>query len=312
MSRRTPLFLLVLAACSLRPHEFDASDGATAGTTTGPASTGDAASTAAPVTGEPSGTTTTTTDPATTTAGVATGDTSSGSFLLPPMDVGGPDYCDSYAQDCPEGQKCVPYSADGDSSWESLGCFDVVPRPAGVGESCTMLGAPASGQDSCDEGLMCWDVDPDTGVGTCIALCGGSIDQPTCPDPATFCSIGRVLSLCFPLCDPLAQDCDGDDLCIPNPSDPDGWLCVLDAGGDEGQVFDACEYANWCDAGLSCVESKFGAECDQQALGCCLPFCDLDLPNTCPGQGQECMPWYEPGQAPPGFEDVGLCGLPQP
>ena len=45
-------------------------------------------------------------------------------------------------------------------------------------------------------------------------------------------------------------------------------------------------------------------------FGCCLPYCDLDLPNTCPGQGLQCVPWYEPGEAPPGLEDVGVCHLP--
>jgi hypothetical protein len=47
------------------------------------------------------------------------------------------------------------------------------------------------------------------------------------------------------------------------------------------------------------------------AIGCCLPFCDTaDDPAMCPGAGQECIPWYEMGTAPPGFEQVGICGIP--
>ncbi|MCY1062351.1 hypothetical protein [Nannocystis sp. SCPEA4] len=314
MSRRTPLLLLALAACSLRPHEFTATDAANSGTTE-PASTSDAAITAAPATGEPTGTSATTTTgepaPATTTTGVGTSDSTTSNFITP-LDGGPPgSECDSYAQDCPEGQKCVPYSGDGDLSWETLGCFDVVPRPDGEGEPCEVFESAVSGKDSCAEGLMCWDVDLDTGIGTCLALCGGSVEEPTCPDPNTFCSVGRLLSLCFPYCDPLAQDCEGGDLCVPNQSNPGGWLCVLDASGEEGQVFDTCGYLNDCDAGLYCTPPEYGAECEQNGTGCCLPYCDTSLPNTCPGEGQVCIPWYEDGQALPGYENVGLCGVPQ-
>jgi hypothetical protein len=42
-----------------------------------------------------------------------------------------------------------------------------------------------------------------------------------------------------------------------------------------------------------------------------LPFCDLTRPSTCPGPGQVCLNWYEPGYEPPGLENLGLCGLMQ-
>ena len=42
------------------------------------------------------------------------------------------------------------------------------------------------------------------------------------------------------------------------------------------------------------------------------PFCDITLPNTCPGQGQECVAWYDPGEAPPGYDNIGACVLPTP
>jgi hypothetical protein len=49
--------------------------------------------------------------------------------------------------------------------------------------------------------------------------------------------------------------------------------------------------------------------------GCCSAFCDLTDPEAsinCPGAagGQECIPWYEMGQAPMGLEDVGACAIP--
>ena len=117
------------------------------------------------------------------------------------------------------------------------------------------------------------------------------------------------MGLCLPGCDPLLQGCGDGDLCIPDPGDPARFICVLDASGDEGQVFDECEFVNACDPGLYCVAPALGAECPPEAPGCCLPFCDTTMPS-CPGAGQECLPWFEMDQAPPGFENVGLCGVP--
>ncbi|MBZ5708218.1 hypothetical protein [Nannocystis pusilla] len=297
----------VVAGCSLRPYEFGES--ATEATSTGTMTTTTAAamstSVAATSHDEP-------------TTGVASGSTSAastdhgGSFTAGP-DLG-PSECDPWRKACPEGQKCMPYSGDGDHVWESWGCFDLVPDPAGVDEPCMVIDSGVSGKDSCDDGLMCWFVDWDTGMGTCLSMCTGSPEAPTCPEPMTSCTITAeaTLILCLPHCDPLAQDCTGGDLCIPNPQDPNSFLCVLDASGEDGQVFDVCEHANGCDPGLVCHLPEFAVECDPSGLGCCLPFCDVSQPNTCPGQGQECLAWFDPGQAPPGYENVGLCGVPSP
>jgi hypothetical protein len=70
---------------------------------------------------------------------------------------------------------------------------------------------------------MCWDVKPDTMKGTCVAQCTGSEAAPMCDaDSSCFVSNDGVLNLCLPLCDPLAQDCPNENLCIPNPSEPGG------------------------------------------------------------------------------------------
>jgi len=121
-----------------------------------------------------------------------------------------------------------------------------------------------------------------------------------------------VLTLCLPFCDPLLQDCPGDDLCIPNPQDNQAFLCVLDASGAGGQEFDACEYINACDKGHLCANPQLASECDAMAIGCCLPFCDLsEMGASCPGANQTCLAWYDEGVAPPGYENVGVCGIPQ-
>ena len=63
------------------------------------------------------------------------------------------------------------------------------------------------------------------------------------------------------------------------------------------------------DPGLVCLNPEYVPDC--QAGGCCSPFCDTKEANDCPGQGQDCIPWWEEGMAPPGYETVGVCGIPQ-
>jgi hypothetical protein len=258
----------------------------------------------------------TTTSPGTTqnptTGDGTTGTDTEGTFIMPPDGGGGTKECDPWTQDCPAGQKCMPYSGDGDNSWESLKCTPVMENPGQTGDPCTVEGSGVSGIDSCDVGHMCWNTDPDTGEGTCIRFCSGSPDAPSCDVNGTSCTIVNdgVLILCLPMCDPLLQNCEGGDLCIPNPMNQDSFICVLDASGEEGQEFDPCEYANACDPGLYCMSSELATECDPMSSGCCLAFCDTTAPE-CTGQNAECVSWYEEGMSPPGFETVGLCSIPQ-
>jgi hypothetical protein len=180
--------------------------------------------------------------------------------------------------------------------------------PAQLDEPCFIVGDAVSGIDNCDLGLYCWDVDPVTLEGECIGLCTGSSEAPMCT-PGTTCSTSGegVLNLCFRMCDPLIQDCPmDDDLCIPYTG---GFLCVLDASGDEGQVGDPCMFANACDEGLYCIGAENDPACDQGVGNCCQPFCDITVMNPCTGEGQTCVAWYEEGTAPPGYENVGICGI---
>ncbi len=202
--------------------------------------------------------------------------------------------------------------ADSGTAWNATKCVNVDPMKGQPGDSCTTMGGAVSGFDTCDLGVMCWDVKPDTMKGTCVAQCKGSQAAPEC-DAETSCFVSNdgVLNLCLPRCDPLAQDCANENLCIPNPNNQDEFACVLDASGDEGQTFDPCEFVNACDKGFLCANVMLAKECMPNANGCCLPFCDLtEMPVDCPGAGQECIAWYEMGTAPPGLEDVGICGIP--
>ncbi|MFZ6184349.1 hypothetical protein [Nannocystis pusilla] len=307
---------LTLIGCTARPFdsdtsatEVDDSGSDTLGTTSAPGT-----STTTTTSTPPSPTSGPGDDPVVTSTSTGFDPSSTSSdtagFIMPPDGGSIGEECDQWVQDCPEGQKCNAYSGDGDSAWESLKCVDVGPDPDGLYEPCEVFGSAVSGEDSCDVGLMCWDVVD--GEGTCVAYCTGSPDQPGCADPDASCVLNSegVITLCLPNCDPLQQDCPGDDVCIPNPVDPGAFLCVFDASGEEGQVFDPCEYVNTCDPGLYCVQPELAGECDPQAIGCCLPFCDTSLANTCPGQGQECLSWWGEDPPEPGLEKLGLCGLP--
>ena len=278
----------------------DDDDGSTSGP---PATTGFDPDTAGPMT-------------TTATDGVAsTSDTGSGSddvmFLLEPDGGGVAFECDIFAQDCPDGEKCMPWGNDG-GTWNATRCSPIDDNPGQPGDECTVEGSGTSGIDTCDLGSMCWDVDPKTNMGLCVAMCTGDEANPICEDPDTTCSIANdgAIVLCLPACDPIVQDCPEGQACYPVAED---WVCGPDASGEMGTYGDPCEFINVCDPGLMCLDASATPNCE--GGGCCTEVCDITDPAgdaQCTGapDGQICQPWYEEGTAPPGYEDVGACVLP--
>ncbi len=215
--------------------------------------------------------------------------------------------CDLFAQNCPEGQKCAPWADDGGNSWNALTCVDVTGTDE-PGDECTADVNGLSGNDSCIEGAMCWNPNEE-GVGHCLALCSGTAEAPVCSVGFCATSGDSVLAVCLPNCDPLLQDCPADELCIPNG---DEFACVVDAGGDEGQANDPCEFPNVCDPGLVCLDlASAGAGCDQTAGGCCTPLCKFP-DGACPNPDQSCMQWFDPEQLPENDPQlaIGVCAVP--
>jgi len=207
----------------------------------------------------------------------------------------------------------MPWANDGGSSWNATRCSPLDPAPAQAGDECTVEGSGVSGIDNCDISTMCWNVDPETNMGTCVAFCMGSEANPVCEDPNTSCVIANegVLILCLPNCDPLLQDCGDGQACYPIN---DGFACAPDASGEMGLFADPCEFINVCDPGLFCANADAVPNC-AGSQGCCSSFCDTSDPMAgamCPGAagGQDCVPWFDMGQAPPGFENVGACAIP--
>ncbi len=263
----------------------------------------------------PGGTTTSAgsdTDPGMTEAGTTCG------FICPGESTGMEatiKLCDVFKQDCPEGEKCSAFAEGGGSSWNATKCVPVTGEGT-PGDVCKTEGGGVSGLDDCEKGGFCWDVN-EMNEGICVELCGGTEAAPTCSDEQEFnCAVVNdgVLNLCLPNCDPLVQDCEGDDLCLPIG---DTFVCVLDASGaDTGKALDPCEFANACDKGLVCLNPSASGKCDANAGGCCMPLCDLADQQAADAGCKEvaddtsCVSLYEEGMAPPDFETVGICVVP--
>jgi hypothetical protein len=220
--------------------------------------------------------------------------------------------CSVWDQDCLEGDKCMPWANDGGNSWNAVRCVPIDPDPAAPGEPCVAQESGVSGLDNCALGSMCWDVDPETLEGTCVAFCTGSEDAPLCTNPNTTCTISNegVLILCLPLCDPLVNDCEGDDICR-HQSGLD-WIC-LPPGGDMAAYGEPCSNTYDCGAGLHCAPSmqmQGIGTCSLAEPGCCTHLCDTsegdaDCPDT--GLGQTCELYYTPEQDPFGKHTLGTC-----
>ncbi len=231
----------------------------------------------------------------------------SGPGFLEPVDTDGAATCDAYLQDCPDAEKCNPYADDGGGAWNALGCFPVVPAPNQPGEPCETVGGGTSGFDTCDVGSMCWNVDTETNIGSCVAMCEGSIDAPVCSDLSTTCSIANegVLNLCLLSCDPQGDDCPEGETCYELEAGP---VCAPTAAPAPGAPGTSCDNIASCDLGAICVTAAaHGPGCDGQ--GCCTEVCELSDP-LCENPNQVCQEWFEEGMVPPGFEGFGVCMVP--
>jgi hypothetical protein len=215
---------------------------------------------------------------------------------------GGFSECDLTAQDCPEGEKCMPWANDGGDEWNATRCSPIADAPTQAGELCTVEGSGTSGIDDCDLGLVCWQVDPETNMGVCHAMCG--LELPDC-EPSLVCGGDDFVPLCIEPCDPLDP-----------ASCPAGQACAfflgtalvcqpeLD-GAAEGMP---CDAAIVCDAGTLCSYDA-ALDCGNGVgQGCCAVPCDVNDPGACAGL-EICVPWF-PLPPPPELAYLGICAPP--
>ena len=209
-------------------------------------------------------------------------------------------WCDAFAQDCPDGYKCSAYEDAPGSAWNALKCVPIQGDDA-PGEPCTALESPLSGHDSCEEGAMCWNVDEETLVGTCIPLCGGTPDEPECGEGTT-CSVTNdgVLNLCMTECDPLEPDCAENESCTWMSFG--AFVCVPKL--EELPVGESCDFQE-CMTGSVCIDAGYLPTCE--GFACCTPLCDTDAADPCAAlPGSTCTPWFEE-MPPEGLESLGVC-----
>ena len=238
----------------------------------------------------------------------AGGDSTTGppSVFLGHPDFGGEHECSVLVQDCPAGMKCMMYASQG-GTWDSFGCFPIEPDPDAIGEPCTVVDRGTSGLDSCEVGAMCWDVDPETLEGECVAYCTGSWAELYCEDPADLCASGRF-PICLPTCCPVEQDCPEGQACYPVGQD---FTCSPNAAPD-AVYGDGCEFLNVCPPGTFCANPEIGLDCEDGAAGCCMPFCTLGSDDCAEyNPAYECVPWYDGAATPPGYEQTGHCVAPE-
>lgn len=244
------------------------------------------------------GTVSTSTSTSTTTTSSTTSDDP-----LPPMDecdcgfISASDVpileCDLAAQDCERGMKCTIYIDLNVDEWMGSMCVSVVPEPVSLGGICTVEEHFGSGFDDCEEGAMCFYVDPETLQGTCVGFCRGP-NPPwmfTCYEDGTTCRRDPIFGgpelLCLPECDPLAQDCPANQGCYALTVD--GWFCEPTFGGSTAEPGDFCDDDTDCVPGSICSGSGSLAACETS--GCCTPICEIAMDEQCPNYPAElCRP----------------------
>ncbi len=193
---------------------------------------------------------------------------------VPVPDAGEPPdgACNPVVQDCGPGFKCGFVLDDPMSGLGHTGC--AVDGTAPLGEACTSP-TVAGTSDTCAAGGSCYQ----------------SICREICTTVSDTCSEGSCVpfndidfDMCLPNCDPIAQDCPGDDACYLLTS---GSVCAgvfMDA-----QPGEPCTAANGCTAGAGC----FGDP------GTCLRYCSL---TVCPPQLDDMgnvVAWCGPEADPP-------------
>lgn len=220
--------------------------------------------------------------------------------------------CDFWAQSCPPSEKCTALaSTPGSGTWDANVCVPF--GTDGVGQFCTLADGPP-GTDTCDAVSLCYDIDPQTGVGVCIGLCQGPEAMPTCPSgagPHAQCkqTSSGVLNICLGSCNPLLPgECGTGQNCVAafEGQDLSGFICFPPAA--EGLSGEECDCANCCAAHHMCVTAAdYGPDCAFDL--CCTQYCDSeDATFVCDGTDQVCVALFDPNT--PEFGNVGRCVVP--
>ena len=209
--------------------------------------------------------------------------------------------CNPLAQDCFPTHKCVPYATvEGSPFLDADKCMPILGDKS-WGQPCTLSGW-SEAQDDCDGEGFCWNLHWIEGQlqGTCVPFCVGSPQNLMCP-AGWNCLFSGAIALCSKQCDPLMQDCPLDYGCYWTGNAFDCSLVGTPAGDLE-----SCDMHNDCLPGFACVGKALVPTCTGGDPNCCTPWCDVTAPDSCQAP-RSCVAFFDEGQAPPGYADVGLC-----
>ncbi len=288
----------VLAACGPASTGMgDTIEGTTASddgtSTTAPGTTDDPGQTTAPPTSSTTGmqeTGSTTMGGGSTTWDDDTNDTCGGFYGGCPTDAPAVAYeCDVWEQDCDRDEKCMPWANDGGEFFNATRCVPVAQATVEAGAPCTVEGSAVTGIDDCGANAMCFGVDPESLVGTCVALCTGSPESATCTEGTCVTHYGEV-PLCVDDCDPAQDDCAEGQACLATEAGP---ACVWDGPLPIGE---ACIPYGGCESGAVCVDQTQAPDCGWDF--CCAAQCD-PAADACE-DGLVCTPL-------PGQPTLGSC-----
>lgn len=220
--------------------------------------------------------------------------------------IGNNGECDPIAQDCPDGLKCTAVAAMEGVPWNANKCVPVGGDGL-AGDQCDVEGGKYTGVDDCAEGLLCMLTDQDGEGGVCIEFCDAGMN---CPMTGASCEVYNegILPICLPACSPLLQDCPEGQACYQGGSTT--FVCFKEVAmpGKGGQGT-PCQSVNICQKGFHCAAAALLPECPGE--GCCTAFCALsEGDGACP-DATMCLPFFAEGEAPPEYQDVGVCSIPQ-
>lgn len=243
----------------------------------------------------------------TSAASTAGADPTTGGFITPP-DGGVSGECDPKLQDCPEGEKCTAVSPMEGEPWGVNKCVDLMGEGE-VGDPCDVQDGKYTGVDNCREGTICLLTDDEGKGGVCVEFCDAGDNCPNTPTASCVVYNDGSLPICLQECNPLTQDCPEGLGCYNSAGDK--FVCFkVSAMPGEGGPGAECAFINQCQAGLFCTAAENLAGCDAASGSCCTPYCSIDGGNAPCQMGEECVPFFEVGMAPPGYEDVGVCVVP--
>lgn len=208
-------------------------------------------------------------------------------------------------------------TVSGGTVLDATTCVDIAEGAGGLGDSCQRDWG--SGIDDCGAGLMCWDVDTESG-GFCAPFCTGSPDEPNCPEdraclqyPPTFEQAPVCLSFCDPTgsapcgnalsCLPVHPNCTPPE-CFPMEA-PASFFCLPQTANTVNQSGWPCD-EGLCRADMICAPQGLVPTCMGGEPGCCTPYCDLDAPDCTEGT---CQSVFDLDAATQGLEHVGACLL---